>query len=214
MSHRVVRFNRFLIVFNIVFISMFAAYVMSDYLNHSLVAEKITLKGPQGEILLELGAQQEGGVIALFDKQGVVRLQIQGGNTPAVMLSGPDSTLIGTLFTLQDGGAALGLGDQSGDIATFVRGGSSPNVAFYQHSSEPNLALGISGSIPHLMLMPKSKEEKLLIHGGSPASLLFVDENGDIPLALSKHGLNQSKEVKFSSFSFGLIDKKSLCELR
>ncbi|MBP9841319.1 MAG: hypothetical protein KBC64_02705 [Simkaniaceae bacterium] len=213
MSHRVVRFNRFLIVFNIVILGIFAAYVATDYLSDSVVAQKITLKGPKGEVLLELGAQQEGGVIAFFDQRGVVRLQLQGGNTPAVMLSGPDQTLIGTFFTLQDGGAAVGLGDQSGDIATFVRGGSSPNIAFYQNSPEPNLALGISGSVPHFVLMPKTKQEKLLIHGGSPASLLFVNENGDIPLVLSKYGLNQNKEVNLSSFSFEQVDKQSLQDL-
>ena len=210
MSQRVMKFNRFLIVLNLALMGFFVAYVATDYLNHSIVTEKITLKSSSGEILLEMGAQEEGGVIALLDKQGVVRLQLQGGNTPAVMLSGPDQTLIGTLFTLQDGGAALGLGDQGGDVATFVRGGSSPNIAFYQNSAEPNLALGISGSIPHLMLMPKSKEDKFLIHGGSPTTLLFVNENGEIPIALSKYGLNQTKEAKLSSFSLEFIDNEHL----
>ena len=213
MSQRVMKFNRFLIVFNLLLMAMVATYIGTDYFSHSIVTEKITLKSPQGDVLLELGSQQEGGVIALFDKQGVVRLQLQGGNTPAVMLCGPDQTLIGTLFTLQDGGAALGLGDQGGDVATFVRGGGSPNIAFYQNSSEPNLAMGISGAVPHVMLMPKSKDEKLIIHGGSPATLLFMDENGEIPLAISKYGLNQNKDVNFSSFSFEPVEAQSLQEL-
>jgi hypothetical protein len=213
MSQRVVKFNRFLIVLNLLLMAMLATYVGTDYFNKSIVAEKFTLKGPQGEVLLEMGTQKEGGVIALFDKQGAVRLQLQGGSTPAVMLCAPDQTLIGTLFTLQDGGAALGLGDQGGDVAAFIRGGGSPNIAFYQNSSEPNLAMGISGSVPHVMLMPRSKEEKVLIHGGSPASLLFMDENGDIPLVLSKYGLNQNKEANFSSFSFEPVESQSLEEL-
>ena len=38
-----------------------------------------------------------------------------------------------------------------------------------------------------------------MIHGGDPASVLFVDEQGDIPVLLSKHGLFQGKKPSTSA---------------
>jgi len=89
-------------------------------------------------------------------------------------------------------------------MATFIRGGSAPLMNFYHGSDEPNIAMGISNNIPHFMIVPSESHEGLLIHGDTPTSLFFIDEKGEIPVSLSRHGLYQAKkedEKKFSSES-------------
>lgn len=213
MSHRVVRFNRFLIIINLALLAALGAYIGLDYFEKTIETSRLVLKNSQGQIVMEMVAHEEGGVIALPDQNGVVRLQLQGGSTPAVMLSGPDQKLIATLFTLQDGGAGLGLGDQGGDVAAFLRGGFSPSIGFYQKSSDPNVAMGISNRVPHFVLTPESHKERMLIHGGNPTSLLFINEKGEIPVTLSKYGLNQEKEKSVGPLSFEQAERQSLQEL-
>jgi len=107
-----------------------------------------------------------------------------------------DQEIIGTFFPLKDGGAAVGLGDREGNMATFIRGGSSPMMNFYHESSEPNIAMGIANDLPHFIIVPTQSHEGMLIHGDAPTSLLFIDEKGEIPVSLSRHGLYQAGNGK------------------
>lgn len=133
-------------------------------------------------------------MISLKDEANVSRMQIQGGNSPAIFMKNPQSEIIATMLTLGDGGAAVGLADKDGDVASFMRGGSTPSISFFQKSVEPNVALGISKGVPHLLVSSPSTKDNLVIHGGEPTSVLFVDEKGEIPVLLSKHGLFQGKK--------------------
>lgn len=133
-------------------------------------------------------------VVSLKDANSVSRLQLQGGTSPALFLKNPSNEIIATIITLQDGGAAVGLADKEGDVATFLRGGNTPSVSFFQKSAEPYAALGISQKVPHLLVTSPSTKDNLVLHGGEPTSVLFVDDKGEIPVLLSKHGLFQGKK--------------------
>jgi len=133
-------------------------------------------------------------VVSLKDNQGISRIQLQGGQVPAIFLKNAQNEVIGTMITLQDGGAALGLADKEGDVAAFLRGGASPSISFFQKSVEPMAALGISQKVPHLLIASPITKDNLVMHGGDPTSVLFVDEQGDIPVLLSKQGLFQGKK--------------------
>ena len=138
--------------------------------------------------------EQSKPMISLKDEMGVSRMQIQGGNSPAIFMKNPQNEIIGTMLTLGDGGAALGLADKEGDVAAFMRGGTTPSISFFQKSVEPSVALGISKGIPHLLVSSPTTKDNLVIHGGDPTSVIFVDEKGEIPVLLSKHGLFQGKK--------------------
>ncbi len=138
-------------------------------------------------------------MIALKDQTEVSRMQLQGGTSPAVFMKNQQNEIIGTMLTLGDGGAALGLADKEGDVAAFMRGGSTPSISFFQKSVEPNVALGISKGVPHLLVSSPSTKDNLVIHGGDPTSVIFVDEKGEIPVLLSKHGLFQGKKSEQQS---------------
>ena len=74
---------------------------------------------------------------------------------------------------------------------------------FYHESSEPNIAMGIANELPHFVIVPTKGQEGLLIHGNAPTSLLFIDEQGKIPVSLSRYGLYQKGENK------GQLEEKS-----
>ncbi|MCH9613852.1 MAG: hypothetical protein SP1CHLAM54_08610 [Chlamydiia bacterium] len=194
MSHRVVRFNRFLIIVNVLVLILLASFFVTEYLKKTIETERLVLKAPDGQPLIELVATEQGGVIAFADANGAIRLQLQGGELPAVLIRGQDQTLVGSFFSMQDGGTAIGLGDQNGSVATFIRGGSDPSLSLYQGSQEPGIAMGMTTQIPHLVVNPPSHDGKMVMHGGEPASLVFVDESGEVPVTLSKYGLNQHSQ--------------------
>lgn len=139
-------------------------------------------------------ADQSKPLVSLKDQNGVSRMQMQGGSSPALFLKNQQSEIIATILTLADGGAACGLADKDGDVAAFVRGGSTPSVSFFQKSAEPSVALGISKGIPHLLVTSPTTKDNLVLHGGEPTSVLFVDDKGEIPVLISKHGLFQGKK--------------------
>ncbi len=178
-------------------------------------ANKIILKGPQGHNVLVLDAssgvakvsflgqnervqmQLLGGdnpTLVLSDSSEVSRMQIQGGDQPALFIKNQNGEMVATLLTMQDGGTALGLADSEGDVSAFLRGGDTPSVSFFKKSVEPSVALGISKSVPHLLVSSPTTKDNLILHGGEPTSLLFVDSQGEIPVLLSKHGLFQGKK--------------------
>ena len=164
--------------------------------NKVIEANRIILRGSDGNPSIILQGNQENTLITLNDDKGNVRLQLQGGHFPAVIMKNEENEIVGTLFPLKDGGAAIGLGDRKGNMAAFLKGGASPTMSFYHQSSQPNLAMGISHHLPHFALFPIAGKEGMLIHGKKPTSLLFIDEKGEIPLSISRYGLYQNKQDK------------------
>lgn len=133
-------------------------------------------------------------MLVFKDKKNLARMQIQGGESPAIFLKNQNNEIVGTMLLLQDGGAAVGLADKEGDVAAFMRGGYSPSVSFFRKSVEPTAAVGISQNVPHFLLSSPSTNDSIILHGGDPTSVLFVDDKGEVPVLLSKHGLFQGKE--------------------
>lgn len=178
-------------------------------LNHQIqmqliggASPSISMKDKDQKEMMQISLIQDGGVVfALKDKAEVSRLQLQGGVQPALFLKNERNDIIATLLTIQDGGAAFGLGDKDGDVAAFLRGGATPSISFFEKSIEPSVALGISKHVPHLLVSSPSTKDNLVLHGGEPTSLLFVDDKGDIPVLLSKHGLFQGKKQQTQSES-------------
>ncbi len=162
----------------------------------TIEARRIILRGAHGNPSIILQGDQENTLITLNDDKGNIRLQLQGGDFPAVIMKNENHEIAGAFFPLKDGGAAVGLGDKEGNMASFIRGGASPTLSFYHQSSQPNLAMGISHQLPHFVLFPIAGKEGILIHGKEPTSLLFVDEKGEIPLSLSRYGLRQNQNKK------------------
>ena len=194
---RALKVNRFLMVANfallICLVGIFAWNWFGGASGDTIEASRIVLRGESGAPSIILQGDDENTLMTLNDKEGNVRLQLQGGAFPALIMKNEAQEIVGTFFPLKDGGAAVGLGDAEGNMATFIRGGSSPTMSFYQQSNEPNLAMGISNHLPHFVIFPIAGKEGMLIHGNAPTSLLFIDENGEIPVSLSRHGLFQGK---------------------
>ena len=198
---QIIRFNRMFFIANLcVFIAMigFFAWVGPQLFQTSgtLEASRIVLKGASGVPNIILQGDDENTLLTLNDREGNVRLQLQGGSFPAMMMKNEDQEIVGTFFPLKDGGAAVGLGDREGNMATFIRGGSSPMMNFYHESNEPNIAMGIANDLPHFVIVPTNGQEGMLIHGSTPTSLLFIDAQGKIPVSLSRHGLYQQGDNK------------------
>lgn len=155
----------------------------------------IKIKNRKGAEVLSFSLdKEEAPVLLLKDNTGLARMQVQGGDSPAIFLRNRQNEVVATMLMLQDGGAAVGLADKEGDVAAFMRGGLSPSLSFYQKSTEPMTALGISQKVPHLLITSPSTKDNLVLHGGDPTSVLFVDDKGDVPILLSKNGLFQGKK--------------------
>ena len=209
---QIIRFNRIFFVANLVLFIVvigFFAFGTSYFIQSggSIEANRIVLKGKNGTPNIVLQGDDENTLMTFNDSNGNIRLQLQGGAFPALIMKNEEREIVGTFFPLKDGGAAVGLGDREGNMATFIRGGSSPMMNFYHESSQPNIAMGIANELPHFVMIPKEGQEGVLIHGNAPASLLFIDENGEVPVSLSRYGLYQPTEGKTSEgkvFSFDI----------
>ncbi|MCB1106617.1 MAG: hypothetical protein KDK76_00805 [Chlamydiia bacterium] len=198
---QIIRFNRIFFIANLsVFIALigFFAFVGPRLFNTggTIEASRIVLMGESGVPNIILQGDDENTLMTFNDAAGNVRLQLQGGVFPALIMKNEEREIVGTFFPLKDGGAAVGLGDREGNMATFIRGGSSPMMNFYHQSSEPNIAMGIAGELPHFVMVPTGGQEGMLIHGSSPTTLLFIDEYGKIPVSLSRYGLQQQGDIK------------------
>ena len=197
---RALKINRFLMVANFALLICLLGVFLWGWLQGSsadtLEANRLILKGESGIPSIIMQGDTENTLLTLNDQQGNVRLQLQGGSFPAMIMKNEQQEIVGTFFPLRDGGAAIGLGDAEGNMATFIRGGLSPTMSFYQQSTEPNLAMGISNHLPHFLIFPIAGKEGMLIHGNAPTSVLFIDENGEIPVSLSRHGLYQAQGEK------------------
>lgn len=163
-------------------------------------APKLSINAKDGAESINLKLSDQGETMLSFeDKQGLQKFLIKGGESPAVFMKNGQGEITATLLTMPDGGTALGLADKDGDVSAFLKGGSAPSISFFQKSTNPMAALGISKSIPHLVVSSSQTEDNLILHGGKPTSLLFVDKQGEIPVLLSKHGLFQGKKQENES---------------
>lgn len=204
----IIRFNRIFFFSNLVlFIAIIGFFAFgAPFLIQSggnIEASRIVLKGKSGAANIILQGDDGNTLMTFNDSKGNVRLQLQGGVFPALIMKNESREVVGTFFPLKDGGAAVGLGDREGNMATFIRGGSAPMMNFYHESNQPNIAMGIANDLPHFVMVPKDGQEGVLIHGHAPASLLFIDENGEIPVSLSRYGLHQPTESKEEDSSSG-----------
>ena len=208
---RTLKIYRLLMISNCALLVFLVGFMAWNFIEEDsgdvIEARRIVLRGENGEPSMVLQGDEDNTLITLNDREGNVRLQLQGGTFPALIMKSEREEIVGTFFPLKDGGAAIGLGDAEGNMATFIRGGHSPTMSFYQQSSEPNLALGISNRLPHFAMFPINGKEGMLIHGNAPTSLLFIDEEGEIPVSLSRHGLfqGQSHEEEESKSQEGKI---------
>lgn len=193
---QIIRFNRIFFIANLsLFVLMVASAIIvaPNLFQNTGVIEgtRLVLRGSSGNPNIILQGDDENTLMTLNDGEGNIRLQFQGGSFPAMIMKNEHQEIVGTFFPLKDGGAAVGLGDREGNMATFIRGGTSPMMNFYHQSSEPNLAMGIANELPHFIMVPTKGQEGMLIHGNAPTSLLFIDEQGKIPVSLSRYGLYQ-----------------------
>ena len=155
----------------------------------------VILKNKTDQEVISLSIDKDQNPMICFkDKKNLTRMQIQGGDSPAIFIKNAQNEVVATMLLLQDGGAALGLADRDGDVAAFMRGGTTPSVSFFQKSVEPSAAVGISQNVPHMVLSSPATKDNIVLHGGDPTSVLFVDDQGDVPILLSKHGLFQGKK--------------------
>lgn len=212
---QIIRFNRIFFFANLVlFLGVILFFVLgAPFLIHSggsIEANRIILKGESGTPNMILQGDDEHTLMTFNDKEGNIRLQLQGGDFPAMIMKNEAEEIVGTFFPLKDGGAAVGLGDREGNMATFIRGGSSPMMNFYHESHQPNIAMGIANELPHFVMVPREGQEGLLLHGHAPASLLFIDENGGVPVSLSRHGLIQPSDEKKADDGVLSVDIQSL----
>lgn len=145
---------------------------------------------------MEFLTSQQGSLVKFNDLDGNARVQLQGGTSSGVFLRDQEGQVIGSLIALKHGGSALGLANANGEIATFLRGGSSPSLSFFQTNDHPDIILGITEKAPHLLMSREKDKEGVLMYGGSPSSVLFVNERGQVPVILSKHGLMQDRKTK------------------
>jgi hypothetical protein len=156
----------------------------------------ITILNDKNQVALALGTSAETGsaYVQLNDENQTPRVHLQGGSIPGFYLRNSSAKTISSWTTLSDGGAGFGLADANGSAAAILRGGASPSVSFFSAQNEPMAALGIIQKVPHLLISGPVGNEGILIHGGTPSSMLVVDEVGKIKILISKNGVFQGKE--------------------
>lgn len=177
----------------------------------------ITMLSPNNQVIASLEAPGNGAFAQFkLSDGGLPRVQMQGGSTPGLFLMSDKNKTIASWTVLTDGGGGLGLADASGNAATILRGGLSPSVSFFSPQNEPMAALGVIQKVPHLLISGPVGNEGILIHGGTPSSMVVVDEAGKVKILISKHGVFQGKEEgketgkKKDNKVFSFDDQKTL----
>jgi hypothetical protein len=156
----------------------------------------ISLKNEKGLALVNLFIDEEGNAqISLNDQTAMPRLELRGGAVPSFFLLDKNQMAQGGLFTLAEGGGGLALCNAQGKISALVRGGENPGINLYEHAEEPTIALGVVSTVPHLFISGKYSTDGMLIHGGEPTSLLFIDNKGEVQVAVSRLGF-YTKQVQ------------------
>ncbi len=152
--------------------------------------------------------QKEGyAELTLGDFEKADKISIRGGGASGLFLKNTEDKVIGTWTLLSDGGAGFGLADHRGFAASILRGGKNPSISFFSPNNEPMAAMGMIQQVPHLLISSPKGSEGILMHGGNPASMLFVDELGKVKILISKNGVfqgpNQEKKEPSSKRSSG-----------
>jgi hypothetical protein len=156
---------------------------------------EVSLYNSQGATLASLlvnGGQEA--EIMLYDDNRANRMEIKGGSLPAIYLKNPTETVVGSWSLFQEGGCGFGLAQADGMVSTILRGGDKPGLALYDQSDLPGAVFGLLEKVPHLLIAGSGGEEGILIHGGKPSGLMVMDENGQLKIFISKHGIYQGKE--------------------
>lgn len=156
----------------------------------------VTLINDKNHIAASLGtfADSGFGYLQLLDENHLPRIQLQGGPVPGIYLRNQQAKTVGSFTILSDGGGGFGLANSAGNAAAILRGGANPSVSFFTSQNEPMAAIGVMQQVPHLLISGPQGNEGVLIHGGTPSSLLVVDEAGKVKILISKHGVFQGKE--------------------
>ena len=164
--------------------------------------ERLILKGDSPKIEMMSGGKNvttisvENGVaqIAMSDNSGQQRLQLQGGDSPAVYMRNGKGEIVGAMLMLEDGGTAVGLADGDGDIAALMRGEQIPASASLKNLVSPISLLG-SQKASHTFLSHRKKEKiPQFSTVATPPPFFFADAQGNVSLFLSKDGLYQGKK--------------------
>jgi len=173
----------------------------------------IIFKNKEGKTIgcIEMGVSNE--LTMMFnDNLGVTHLAVEGGKTPGIYMRNNDGKTVGSWTILKDNNSVgFGLAQDNGMPSAVLRGGINPSVAFFNHTGDPLCAVGISQDIPHLLISGNNGSEGVLIHGGKPAGMMMVDEDGIVKIFISKEGVFQGKD---SSDIRGKEENKRLFTLR
>jgi len=154
----------------------------------------ISIVDEAGRASFQVVTAEDGSVLSLNDAAGSERVAVKGGSVPGIFMKNDENKTIGTWTMLSDGGSGFGLANRNGGASTILRGGLNPSVSFFNANSEPTAALGMIQKVPHLLISGPVGNEGILIHGGKPSSMLFVDEIGKVNIMISKHGVFQGKK--------------------
>lgn len=176
-----------------------------------LEIEELTIKQKDGSILV-----LDSSGIAFQTKEGKKRLSVVGGKEPAIsiydenevsivnlavlsdtsgiFLKNNKNVVVGSWTFLEDGSAGFGLADKEGAAASILRGGEAPGLSLYNDQKYPIGTFGIMDKIPHLLISGIEGEESILLHGGSPTSMMLMNEQGQLMVLISKKGVFKGKE--------------------
>jgi hypothetical protein len=152
----------------------------------------ITLNDSKGNRMLQI----QGGdnpVISLKDKKNIPRLVMQGGKIPGLFLKNEDDKTIASFTSLQEGCAGLGFARKDGMSSSILKGGENPGLAFFSKNNEPTASIGVMQGVSHLLISGAESDEEVLIHGGKPIGMMVLDEQGQVKIYISKHGVFQGK---------------------
>ncbi|MEM8629429.1 MAG: hypothetical protein AAGF04_05115 [Chlamydiota bacterium] len=143
--------------------------------------------------LIEMREEGDTGAISLGNAKSGAHMDLKGGTGTGLFIKNGEGRVIGTWTMLQDGGTGIGLASGRGVAASILRGGDNPSVSFFSPNSEPMAAMGMVQKVPHLLISGRSGSEGILMHGGVPSSMLFVDEVGKVKILISKNGVFQGQ---------------------
>jgi len=177
----------------------------------ALEVERLVIKNPQSKACIEMQVIGDQPIIAIKDKQGAAlgtimidqqgvfqlslndqnsspRLELRGGDYPSLFILDTKQEMLGGFFPISEGGSGIVLCNKNNKLSTLIRGGDNPGINFYEKEEDPTIALGIISTVPHFLLSGKYSTDGVLIHGGEPTSLLFLDGKGEVQVAVSRLG--------------------------
>lgn len=170
---------------------------MAIHLNAEGKDPEISIVGDSGNKVVEIHPDQfGGGQIRLSGAGAGASVFVQGGQSGGIYLKNQIDKMVGSWTVLKDGGSGLGLANSHGKAASIIRGGVNPSITFFGSQADPMAALGVIQKVPHMLVSGKQGNEAVLIHGGSPNSVVVVDERGQVKVLISKQGIFQGKKQK------------------